>query len=486
MVNANGLLDFHRREGRELFDKCREFRVFTDGLRREGYFQSQYRVTLEGPLDHVIRVRDPFTGKSREMVCFDSNSYLGLHLDPRVVGAAKRVMDEAGYGTPSAQVLGGTNRWLRELEEAISAFYGREDTVVFPTGYAANVGALTGLLREGDLAARDRFSHASIHDGCRWSGARHGGVYDHLDLADLDRMLERDGPKAEGKLVVTDGVFSMHGHVAPLPGLRKIASRHGARLMVDEAHSLGVFGETGRGLEEHFGLPGSIDVLMGTFSKAPGVARRVRDRPRRPRRVPALLRPVVACSRPRSPPRSARASPRRSASSPTEPEHRERLWANARRLRGLLEAAGLSVPLRDSPILPVFLGDERLLWTVQPRARSRAASSAGASAYPAVPRGESILRLTLNARHTAEELDRAADAIARASAVASGFSGGRRRRSRRSAAGLPRRRRARAREAVATTPYRVTAAGFWRAYAVTLRPYLFFVSGAARPRRPRR
>ena len=113
MVNANGLLDFHRRGGRELFDKCREFRVFTDGLRREGYFQSQYRVMLEGPLDHLHpRPRPPHGERPREMVCFDSNSYLGLHLHPRVVGAVHRALDVAGYGTPSAQLLGGrTATW---------------------------------------------------------------------------------------------------------------------------------------------------------------------------------------------------------------------------------------------------------------------------------------------------------------------------------------------------------------------------------------
>jgi glycine C-acetyltransferase len=416
MATTDGLADFQRGEGRDLLDKCREFRVFTDGLRREGYFQSQYRVTLEGPLDHAIRVRDPFTGKTREMLCFDSNSYLGLHLDPRVVGAARRVLEEAGYGTPSAQVLGGTNRWLRELEETISAFYGREDTIVFPTGYAANVGALTGLLREDDLAARDRFSHASIHDGCRWSGARFGGAYPHLDLAELDRMLERDGPAARGKLVVTDGVFSMHGHVAPLPGLRKIASRHGARLMVDEAHSLGVFGETGRGLEEHFGLPGSIDVLMGTFSKAPGslggyvtgradLVEYLRFFARSSMFTASL--PAALCA-------GLTEAFRIIA---TEPEHRERLWANARQLRGRLEADGLAVPPRDSPILPVFLGDERLLWAFSRELFARGVKC-GSVCHPAVPRGESILRLTLNSRHTKEELDRAADAL---SAVARHF-----------------------------------------------------------------
>jgi glycine C-acetyltransferase len=408
MATTNGLADFQRSEGRELFDKCREFRVFTDGLRREGSFQARYRVT--GPLDHAIQVRDPFTGKTRAMLCFDSNSYLGLHLDPRVVGATRRVLGEAGYGTPCAPVPGGTNRWLRELEEAISAFYGREDTVVFPTGYAANVGALTGLLREDDLAARDRFSHASIQDGCRWSGARFGGAYAHLDLAELDRMLERDGPSARGKLVVTDGVFSLHGHVAPLPGLRKIATRHGARLMVDEAHSLGVFGDTGRGLEEHFGLPGSIDVLVGTFGTAPGslggyvtgradLVEYLRFFARSSLLTAAL--PAALCA-------GLTEAFRIIA---TEPEHRERLWANAAHLRGRLEADGLAVPPRDSPILPVFLGDERLLWAFSRELFARGVKC-GNVCHPAVPRGESILRLALNARHTKEELDRAADVIA--------------------------------------------------------------------------
>jgi len=393
----------------ELFEKCRAFRAFMDALRREGLYQSQYRVTLEGPLDHVIQVKDPGTGRVREMLCFDSNSYLGLHLHPRVVSAVRRVLGETGYGTPSAQVLGGTNRWLRELEETVSAFYGREDTIVFPSGYAANLGTLTGLLRANDLVARDRFSHASIHDGCRYSGARHGGLYGHLDLAELDRLLERAAPAAAGRLVVTDGVFSMHGHVAPLPGLRKIASRHGARLMVDEAHSLGVFGASGRGLEEHFGMPGAIDVLMGTFSKAPGslggyvtgradVVEYLRFFARAAMFTAALPAPICA------------GISEAFRVMQAEPEHRERLWANARHLRGRLDAAGLDVPPRESPILPVFVGDERVMWTLNRELFARGVKCSGVC-YPAVPRGESILRVTLNARHTTEQLDRTADVL---------------------------------------------------------------------------
>ena len=405
----SGLADFRRGAGGELFEKCRSFRVFTDELRRHGFFQAQYRVTLEGPLDHTIRVRDPFTGRVRRMLCFDSNSYLGLHLHPRVVDAVQKVLRRTGYGTPSAQVLGGTNRWLRELEETISAFHGREDTIVFPTGYAANIGALTGLLGPEDLVARDRFSHASLHDGCRWSGARFGGTYAHLDLEDLDRLLARDAPRAAGRLVVTDGVFSMHGRLAPLPGLVEVARRHRARLMVDEAHSLGVIGPTGRGLEEHFDCPRSIDVLMGTFSKSPGslggyvtggadLVEYLRFFARPSMFTASLPAPICA---------GVTEAFRVMAS---EPEHRERLWANARRLHGRLHAGGLAVPPLESPILPVFLGDEKLLWAASRELFARGLKC-GSVSFPAVPRGESILRLTANARHHAAELDRAADLL---------------------------------------------------------------------------
>lgn len=408
-VEAAPGLDALRKGGRgELFEKCRAFRAYLDGLRRDGSYQSQYRLVLEGPLDHAITVRDPFSGQAREMLCFDSNSYLGLHLHPRVVETVRRVLAQAGYGTPSAQLLGGTNRWLRELEEAVSAFYGREDTIVFPTGYAANLGALTALLRPGDVVACDRSSHASIHDGCRWSGAR-PLVYPHLDLAELDRLLEQEPPAGGGRLVVSDGVFSMHGHVAPLPGLRKIASRHGARLMVDEAHSLGVFGETGRGLEEHFALPGSIDVLMGTFSKAPGslggyvsgradVVEYLRFFARSSMFTAAL--PAAICAGLSEALRVMQ----------SEPEHRLRLWTNAWQLWSRLDGAGLMVPPRHSPILPVFVGDERLLFSVNRELFARGVKCGGLC-YPAVPHGEAVLRLTVNARHTEEELERAARTI---------------------------------------------------------------------------
>ncbi len=224
-IETHDLTHFAESASDDLLEKCRGFQAWLGDMRARGLFQRQYRVTLEGALDHRILVRTD-TGATRELVCFDSNSYLGLHLHPRVVGAVRRALEIVGYGTPSAQLLGGTNRYLRQLEDTISEFFGREDTMIAPTGYAANIGALTALLGRRDHVVCDRFSHASIHDGCRFSGAATNHRYRHLDVDHLDKIL---GSMSDGgRLVATDGVFSMHGRIAPLPRLRQMADRHGA------------------------------------------------------------------------------------------------------------------------------------------------------------------------------------------------------------------------------------------------------------------
>jgi len=393
---------------RDLFDKCAGFRPVVDDLRRRHVYQAQYRVVLEGPLDHRIRVRHPFTGGLHEMLCFDSNSYLGLHLHPRVLDATRRALDVMGYGTPSAQLLAGTNRYLCELEERVAAFHGREACLIFPSGYAASIGVATGLLGAGDVVVHDQFTHASLQDGARWSGA-HKRSYRHADTADLEAALVAS-PADGGRLVVTDGVFSMHGRLAPLPELRAIADRHHARLLVDEAHSIGVMGATGRGIEETFGMPGAADVLIGTFSKAPGAvggyvagSGDLIDYLRvfaRSSLFTASL-PAAICAGITEAFRVMQ----------EEPEHRERLWRNACRFWGALRDLGLLVPPLESPIVPVFAGHEHLLQTLS-RELFLAGVKCGNVSHPAVPRGDAILRFSVNARHTDEDLDRAADTLA--------------------------------------------------------------------------
>lgn len=399
--------DFYRSDGPDLLAKCRAFHGYIRDLEAEGTYQSLYRVTLTSALDHRITVVDPLGGREVQMLCFDSNSYLGLHLHPRVVGAVKRALDVVGVGTPSAQLLCGTNRYLRELEDTVARFHGRERAMIFPSGYSANVGALTALLRKPDLVAVDRFSHASIRDGVRAASARHRLVYAHKDLAQLEHLLaDPTGHVRGGKLIATDGVFSMHGGLAPLPGLRELATRHGATLLVDEAHATGVTGPTGRGTEEHFGLPGAADVLVGTFSKAAGaVGGYVCGSPELIGYLRAFANSGVFSATLPAPTCAGLTEAFRLMVD--EPEHRERLWANVRTLAPALREAGLSVPYpTESPIITVFVGATRLLHRFS-RDLFAHGVKCGNVSYPAVPAGEAVVRLAVNARHTTADLTQA-------------------------------------------------------------------------------
>lgn len=401
------LSEFARSQGPDPLEKCQRWHQYVDEVRATGVFDAMYRIELQGPLDHRILARDGSTGETRELVCFDSNSYLGLHLHPRVRAAAHRAIDEAGVGTPSAQVLGGHNRWLRTLEERVAAVLGREQCLVFPSGYQANVGILTGLLRSGDRVFVDRFCHASLHDGCAYSGAT-VVTYAHGDLESLDAQLAAGGP---GALIVADGLFSMHGDLCDLPGLRSVANRHGARLLIDDAHSVGILGATGGGIEEYYGMRGAVDVLMGTFSKAPGAVGGyvvgdgalidyLRFMSHGALFTASLPAPTCA------------AITEAFAVMQDEPELRERLWANTRYMWQGLVDVGLRVPPFSSPILTVQVGDEALLGPLAVTL-FRAGVKVGMAQYPAVPRGQSILRITVNARHTTEDLDGTLEVLGR-------------------------------------------------------------------------
>ncbi|MEM6929693.1 MAG: aminotransferase class I/II-fold pyridoxal phosphate-dependent enzyme, partial [Myxococcota bacterium] len=388
------LTDFATSDEPDLFAKTDGFAVYVDQLRRAGVYQVLHRLELTGPLDHRIRVRDPFGAGERELVCFDSNSYLGLHLHPRVVGAMHAAIDEVGAGTPSAQVLGGYNRHLRHLEERLAALHGRQDTLVFPSGYQANIGILTGLLRRGDLVLVDAFSHASLQDGCHYSGAK-VARYAHGDLDHAEALLSELRPHAHSALVVTDGLFSMHGDLADVPGLLELARRHDARLMVDDAHGLGVLGASGRGIEEHWDCEGEVDLMMGTFSKALGLAggylsaeQRIIDYLRYFARAglftASLPGPVCA------------ALAESLAVIADEPALRHDLHANTDVLAHGFREAGLTVPDSPTPIVPVLVEDEGKLPGLA-RDLFEHRIKAGIVQYPAVPKGAAMLRFTVNA-----------------------------------------------------------------------------------------
>src|SRR6266545_185758 len=395
--------DFIESSSPDLFDKCRRFDEVATDLQTKGLYQPLYRVTLTTALDNRVAVFNPLTRREEELICFDSNSYLGLHLHPRVKRAAM-----------NAQLLSGTNRYLRELEETISRFHGREDTLVFPTGYAANLGAITGLVRRHDFVTRDQHSHASIHDACSWSRSRSTRVYAHLDLSKLENQLKAAGedPTVHGKLVATDGVFSMRGNVIPLAELAEVVHRHGARLLVDEAHATGILGPNGRGIEEHFGLPGAIDILVGTFDKATGTTGGYVCGSRE---MVSYLRFYANSSVFTASPPAALCAGVTEAFKvmDEEPEHREALWANVRYFASALRDAGLAVSGGETPILTLFVGTDALLLLLG-RELFMSGIKCGTVAYPAVPAGQAILRLTVSARHTREDLNAAVEIFTRA------------------------------------------------------------------------
>lgn len=401
---------FYDHPSRDVLSKCDAFRSWIDDMQARGFYQRFFRVTVTAESNNRIYVFDPLLRRERPMLCFDSNSYLGLHRHPRVIARVESVLRQVGYGSPSAQLLGGTNRYLRELEVELSALHGREDTIVFPTGFAANAGVISALVRKGDALLRDRFAHASIQDACRNAPARYNKVFRHNDVGSLEEHLQRaEAQGCDGKLIVTDGTFSMHGALAPLPELVDLARRYEARLMVDDAHGIGVLGDAGRGIEEHFGMPGSVDILMGTLSKTLGA---VGGYISGSRNLLYYLRffaasgmfttslPAALCAGVVEALRVIR----------EEPEHRERLWRNIRQFVPALSSAGFIVPEPASAIVTVFFGSHALMYEFN-RQLFDAGIKCSSVAYPAVPKGEAILRLTMNSGHTPEDLEQAADIL---------------------------------------------------------------------------
>jgi glycine C-acetyltransferase len=395
---------FAAKKDRNLLAKCRDFYGYIDGLQEVGAYQTLYRVTSTTSLDNRTTLYNPFSGQEEEFICFDSNSYLGLHVHPRVVHRTQEALKSFGYGSPSSQILSGTNRHLRELEETISEFHKREATIVFSSGYAANVGTISALVGRGDAVIADQLSHASLHDGARWAvGGRHK-VFPHNDAHALEEVIQDAQREVRGGvLVVSDGVFSMHGGIVELPAVRMAARRNRATLMIDEAHSTGVVGPTGRGVEELFQCEGSVDVLMGTLSKAPGTNGGYVCGTRE---LITYLRFFARSAM------FSTALPAALCAGATEAfklmmedlEPLERLRENCHAFVAGLNEVGYDVAPTQSAIVTVLIGNPDLVVEFNRRLYHRGIRCA-AVAFPAVPNGGELLRFAVNARHTKRDLD---------------------------------------------------------------------------------
>ena len=338
----------------------------------------------------------------RWLIHLASNNYLGLTQHPRVISAAQEALARYGTGAGSARLIGGTFPPHEELEAELARFKQAEDCLLFSSGYMANVGIITSLAGQGDLVIGDRLNHASLIDACRLSGADFR-VYPHADANRLEAALQQRRARYRRVLVVTEGVFSMDGDLAPLPAIAEIARRYDAWLLVDEAHSTGVFGPAGRGSLEHFGISTEGILQMGTLSKALGS---VGGFLAGPRVVVELLR-----NKARSfiyttalPPSCAAAALEAVRVVEKEPIRRERLWRNVRRWTSGLMQLGCELISKASPIIPVRTGSNGRTMELA-RSLFEAGVYAPGIRPPTVPGGSARIRTSLTSLHMEKDIN---------------------------------------------------------------------------------
>jgi 8-amino-7-oxononanoate synthase len=345
----------------------------------------------------------------REVLLLCSNDYLGLAADPRVREAAAEAALRWGAGSGASRLISGNMAPHRELEERLAAFKGYERALLFGAGYLANTGTIAALAGSGEVVFSDELNHASIIDGCRLARAE-TVVYRHNDVAHLESLLE----SAEGvpALIVTDGIFSMDGDIAPLPELLELARRFGARLMVDEAHATGALGPGGRGAVAAAGLSGEVDVVMGTMGKALGsYGAYVCASAETVDFLVNRARPFIFSTAP--PPPVVGAARAALGVLEAEPERVDRLISNARVLRQALAAEGLAAGSSTTQIVPIEVGGAEATMALCERALERGVFAQGIRP-PTVPEGSSRLRFTVMATHEPAELRAAAHQVGEA------------------------------------------------------------------------
>lgn len=384
---------------RGLFDKCRSFTKVDELKQVKAY-------PYFSPLGSAQEPEVLFNG--RRMLMLGSNSYLGLTTHPKVKAAAKAAIEKYGSSCAGSRFLNGTLELHEELEHRLAAFVGKEWALVFTTGFQANLGAISSLVGKDDIVITDKTDHASIIDGARLSFGRMYR-FNHNNIADLERVLYNCTNSGNGqdcgKLIVIDGVFSMDGDVADLPGILKVAQEYDAGVMVDDAHGLGCLGPKGDGTAAHFGLTDKVDLIMGTFSKSlasiggfvageKSVIEYIRHYARSlifsaslpPAQVAAVLASLDIIEK--------------------EPERREALWNNTRYLKEGLNRMGFDTGRTETPIIPVMVGDDLLCFNIW-RALHEAGIFVNPIISPAVPQGQALIRVSIMATHTEEHLSAA-------------------------------------------------------------------------------
>ena len=376
----------------DLFDKCYSF---TRAEEAQALGIYPYFTPIEEVYGNKIKV------KGKEMIMVGSNNYMGLVDDPKVMEAAKKAVDQYGVATCGSRFLNGTLDIHVELEKRLAKFLNKEAALAFSTGFQTNQGVISTLVQKDEVVITDRMDHASIIDACRLS---RGQVlwFKHNDMESLDKVLSSLDPKIP-KLVAVDGVFSMEGDLTDLPGIVELKKKYGFKLMVDDAHGLGVMGEHGRGTAEHFGLEEETDLVVGTFSKSfaslggvvAGDAKVISYIKHHARALifsasitPASVATVLATL----------------DIIENQPERRKRLWEITEKMKSGFQAMGYDTGPSNTPIIPVMIGNDEktfMLW----RYLREAGVFTNPVIFPAVPHDQALIRTSYSATHTDMELN---------------------------------------------------------------------------------
>jgi 8-amino-7-oxononanoate synthase len=382
----------------DLFRKCIEF-TDVEKVKNLGVYP-YFRAISSGQDTEVVI-------EGKKMIMIGSNNYLGLTSHPKVTEAAIQAIRKFGSGCTGSRFLNGTLELHEELEQRLATFMKMEAALVFSTGFQTNLGTISTLVGRKDYVIMDRAVHASIVDACRLS---YGEVlkFKHNDPNDLARVLANCGNEA-GKLIAVDGVFSMEGDIANLPQIVPLAKKYDAKLLVDDAHSIGVLGEHGRGTAEHFGLGDQVDLVMGTFSKSfASLGGFIAGKERVINYIKHRSRPLIFSASP--PPASVATCLAALDIIESEPERRERLWKITHRMHKEYKALGFEIGPTETPIIPIYIGDDMKTFQFW-KMLSDEGIFVNPIISPAVAPGLQLLRTSYTATHTDEQMDRVLSAF---------------------------------------------------------------------------
>jgi glycine C-acetyltransferase len=380
-----------------------------------GWLQEEIQILKEGGLYNEIRTISSPQGpwlviEGKNVLNFCSNNYLGLANHPRLVEAAKKAIDMYGVGPGAVRTISGTNDLHIELEQKLASFKGADAAITFQSGFTANLATIPAFVGKEDVIFSDRLNHASIIDGCRLSGAKIV-AYEHNDPDALEDAIKEHASNFRRALIVTDGVFSMDGDIAPLPALAEVAKKYDILLMVDDAHGEGVLGKGGRGIVDHFGLHGQVDIEVGTMSKAFGVVGG----------MVAGSKSIIEWLRQRGRPflfSSAVTAPDAAACLAAvdlleeSTELVDKLWSNAKYFKAEMKKLGFDTGVSETPITPVMLGEAPLAQQFS-RELFEEGVFAMSIGFPTVPKGKARIRVMISAAHDNDDLGKGLEAFSK-------------------------------------------------------------------------